>query len=291
MGFADSGVGEALRAERLRQRRSIDQIARETRIPPRMLDAIEREDMETLPGLLFARNFVKQYATALGMEPAPLLGAMPALDIESSPMPQAPQRERDRPAWNPAWNGAISSIVWLGLAVAAAVAAYVHFNRPLETQANSIVAAAAPRPEPARVAAERHGEAPAPSVTSSAAPAAVSAPVKDVAESTAPESGNSETGSGHKVNVVISARVDSWIEVSEDGKTVFSGILKPNESKEFSSDDPIKLIAGNAGGVTVSLNGRALDPLGAEGQVKVLSLTGEGPRAAGRAPQPAPNQL
>ena len=61
------GIGERLRSERIRRKRSIDDISRETRIAPRMLEAIEKEEFSSLPGLLFARNFVKQYALALGL--------------------------------------------------------------------------------------------------------------------------------------------------------------------------------------------------------------------------------
>lgn len=84
----------------------------------------------------------------------------------------------------------------------------------------------------------------------------------------------------HKVNVSIAAHADTWIQVLSDGKTVYTGTLKPNESKEFSADQIIKLTAGNAGGITVSLNGHTLDPLGAEGQVRVLRLTEAGPQLA-----------
>ncbi len=298
MGLNDAGIGGALRAERLRQRWSIEYIARETRISPRMLDAIERDDLESLPGLLFTRNFVKQYALALRLDPAPFLDALPALDIESAPMPQLQEREREKLAWNPAWNSAIASVVWIMAAAAAAGAAYVHFSRPVLDQIRQKSAAAAvitPKPAAEPVSAPTLAtpapgdpvKTPArPEETPSAAP-----PLRKVAETTTRNAGNSSVNSPHKVNVLIQARADSWIEVSEDGKSVFSGILKSNESREFSSDDAIKLVAGNAGGITVSLNGHALNSLGAEGQVRTLRLTEAGPQALSRPPQAAPSQL
>src|SRR5581483_7541097 len=104
-----------------------------------MLEAIEKEDFKSLPGLLFARNFVKQYALALGLDPEPILAELPHVDISTIPMPEPPASSRTKQAeiWDPEWNGAISSFVWFAVAVAAGVAAYVHFNRPLETAAGA----------------------------------------------------------------------------------------------------------------------------------------------------------
>ena len=287
------GIGEKLRAERIRRKRSIEDISRETRIAPRMLEAIEKDDFSSLPGLLFARNFVKQYALALKLDPEPILAELPRIDISKAQMPEPPVRpKRTAEMWNPDWNGAISSFVWFAVAIAAAVAAYVHFNRPLETVAratNSRPAAAvvqtsppptAPAPQPGAAAGEKSQTAPTrvaqkvPAAPGGAPSQPIQSPSAEPAKPT-----DDDNAAGRKVNVSITAHADSWIEVTADGRTVFTGTLKPNESREISGNDMVKLVAGNAGGITVSLNGRTLDPLGAAGQVKVLRLTEEGLQA------------
>jgi cytoskeleton protein RodZ len=93
------------------------------------------------------------------------------------------------------------------------------------------------------------------------------------------------------VKVSITAHADSWIQIAADGRTVFTGTLKPNESREISGNEMVTLVAGNAGGITVSLNGRTLDPLGAAGQVKVLRLTEEGLQAGVVNPRPMNDRL
>ena len=40
----------------------------------------------------------------------------------------------------------------------------------------------------------------------------------------------------------------------------------------------MKIVAGNAGALTISLNGKTLEPLGPIGQVRVVRLTAEGPQ-------------
>lgn len=63
-----TSIGETLRRERLRRNLELDQISRELKISSRMLEAIEAEQFDKLPGTVFAKNFVRQYAHLLGLE-------------------------------------------------------------------------------------------------------------------------------------------------------------------------------------------------------------------------------
>ena len=63
-----TSIGESLRRERLRRNLQLEQIASELKISPRMLAAIEAEDFQKLPGGVFAKNFVRQYAHVLGLD-------------------------------------------------------------------------------------------------------------------------------------------------------------------------------------------------------------------------------
>jgi cytoskeletal protein RodZ len=296
------GIGERLRSERIRRKRSINDISRETRIAPRMLEAIENDDFNSLPGLVFARNFVKQYALALGLDPEPILAELPNVDISTTPMPEPPEHSRpkrtSREIWDPEWNGAISSFAWFAVAVAAGVAAYIHFNRPLE----SVAGAKHPAPVAAVVQARAKTKPPehldaAPAGNSQAAPASATPAVPTEpggsagSQQSKPVETAEDNDSGRKVKVSITAHADSWIQVTADGRMVFTGTLKPNESREIFGNEMVKLVAGNAGGITVSLNGRTLDPLGAAGQVKVVRLTGEGLQAGVVNPRPMNDRL
>jgi cytoskeleton protein RodZ len=63
-----TAVGETLRRERLRRNLDLEQISHELKIAPKMLEAIEDERFDRLPGDIFARSFVKQYARFLGLD-------------------------------------------------------------------------------------------------------------------------------------------------------------------------------------------------------------------------------
>ena len=61
-------VGETLRRERLKRNLDLEEISRELKISPRFLKAIEDDQFDKLPGGVFAKSFVRQYARLLGLD-------------------------------------------------------------------------------------------------------------------------------------------------------------------------------------------------------------------------------
>ena len=78
---------------------------------------------------------------------------------------------------------------------------------------------------------------------------------------------------GQGVEVVVNAvRAKSWIFVSDSsGRVLFSGQILRGVTKTFSTDAQLNLKIGNAGGVELSVNGKKIDSLGADGQVVSVS--------------------
>ncbi len=78
---------------------------------------------------------------------------------------------------------------------------------------------------------------------------------------------------GEGVEVVINAvRAKSWVFVSDTtGRVLFSGQIAQGKTKTFSSSEQLNLRIGNAGGVDLSVNGKKIDSLGADGQVVSVS--------------------
>lgn len=66
-------LGNYLRHERELQQISLEEIAQTTRIPLRMLQHIEDDQLESLPGDVFARGFLTSYARSVGLDVADIL--------------------------------------------------------------------------------------------------------------------------------------------------------------------------------------------------------------------------
>jgi len=273
------GIGAKLRQERVGKGLAIDDISRDTRIAPRFLEAIETDDYSSLPGLVFTRNFVRQYALTLQLDPDPLLAELPKMDQSTAPLPNPPARPRSSYRRERRMHSILSSIVWLIIAGGAGAAAYVRFNHSLRV---SIPQA---RPSPQKTAVAQTAEA----AGGTKPPAQVSPPPPS-APGAAP--GSASGSATAPVQVALTAHgASAWVQLSADGRITFTGTLKPNETREVAAEEQVKVLTGNAGALTISLNGKTLESIGPPGQVREVKLTAEGPQLLTKAPPPAPDPL
>src|SRR5688572_9498962 len=61
--------GRFLAAARARAGRSLDDVASTTKVAPRLLQALERGDIEQLPTGVYRRGILRNYAAAIGLRP------------------------------------------------------------------------------------------------------------------------------------------------------------------------------------------------------------------------------
>ena len=266
--MAVTGIGEELRRERTRQGLTLEAVCARTKIPIRSLEAIEAEGFDRLPGIVFTRNFVRLYALVLKLEPEGMISRLPRVDIDSAPLPDPPRRS-GRGKWDPRLTAAIASVAFLcaaGLAGTGAWYYYIHYAHPFV-----ITVAAAPAPKSSVLV---KATVPATPVVPQ-----VSAPVSAVANTeVAANPGTGGVDTGRPVQVILTARDVVWVQITADGHTAFEGTLRPNDTRTVAADAQVKILAGNAGGLDISLNGKALDPIGPRGQTRTVRLTAEGPQ-------------
>jgi cytoskeleton protein RodZ len=310
-----TSLGETLRRERERRRLSLDQVSHELKIAPRFLEAIESEQFDHLPGGVFAKSFVRQYARMLELDeeesaaeverilaPPPLPqfsdgaphAAPPAVHAFSPRVDSISTRRFGSGSWISALAMVIAVTVGCSLVYAwwqrdrrqaSAAAAAPHAPAALTAQntvhpAEAMPPAAAAPPAQATVTASTpdvEPQPPAESQSPTQAPAQSSpTDVKD--DSANPPIAQAAVvpkGTG-PVKVEILAQEPVWVLARTDGKYAFSGTLGANETRVVEADETILLRLGNAGGVTVTLNGKALPAIGPKGQVRTIQLTSGG---------------
>lgn len=261
--MAVNGVGQELRQERLRQGLTLDDMVLRTRIQPKSLEAIEADAFDQLPGTVFARGFVRQYAMDLKLDPEALLARLPRVDIDAAPLPNPPNRPGRAP-WDPRLTAALVSVLWIVTATGAGMGAWYYVNHHGRHFGTTVSSAPVP-----------------------AAPQTVSSPGSGRSASPLMAPG---FDSSRPVQVILTAREASWVQVSADGRTAFTGILRPHDTRSIAADAQVKIVTGNAGGLDISLNGKALEPIGPSGQVRTVSLTAAGPQFAPQS-QPASSPL
>ncbi len=111
----DSPERLELKAFRKRKGVSLEQIADSTKISMRFLRAIEAEDYGVLPGGIFGRSYIRQYAEAAGCDAEQLLeryhrccgGPETGDDLSGARRPAAKENGRSAP---PSWLRAFGSL-------------------------------------------------------------------------------------------------------------------------------------------------------------------------------------
>ena len=213
-----STIGEALRAAREAQGRSLHDAAEATRIRSSYLEALEEERFGELGGNVYAKGFLRSYAGYLGVDPAPLLEAYRAQETAEAPVfEHAPrvvgglQPGRRGPGW---------------LAVAIVCVSIILLV--------SLWGLLRPAPDPG-----------------GAQPALVTIPARTTG------AGAAATPAGD-VRVTLRYAGTSWTRVTADGRVAFEGIPGPGHRRAFTARRSLNVVLGNPAGVRLTVNGKDL---------------------------------
>jgi len=376
-----SSVGAYLRGLREKQGMSVDELSRATRVLHHYLEALETDDIGSLPAPVFTKGFIRAYCQAVGVAPVEALKlydriGVPAPDVAKVPVgaparvaavagvqrrqivqepdylpvtPPGPSLQGE-PQEKRARGTLLMSFVLLvvlgvtffavtlvlqsggqgdgdpGARVASQFPAVT--DAPDPSPATALVPAESPAPQPAAAmqpatttaahpaaptppamqpakpspsaAPAVHAAAPAAPSTpaaasvsaapkSAAAPSAVALPNAATATSAAPAASvanaspaasalpaassasmaaaTTSRGLGLPYRLIARTTETTWMRVrTEDGRTS-EETIPANEIREWISNGPFVITIGNAGGVSLELNGRPIPRLGASGSV------------------------
>jgi len=275
-----NSVGRILRSARERQSRAVAEIADELCLTQQYLRAIEEDDVKSLPGVFFYKNFVKQYAAIVGVKDSEIRAGIEALAaaVEEPVLPGAAVQHPLRPmdpivADSNRRNFANAK---LGLSVAglagvliACSVFYAWWIRPKE------VVAANPRPLPVVIQTVSQNPPPAQPVIE-VTPAAQTQTQTQTQTQAETQMANAVDPAADGINQVVlnvEATEKTWLSITSEGKRVFAGFLEPSQTKTLTGLDAARMTVGNAGGIAVRLNGKPIGPIGKSGQVRVVLFT------------------
>jgi len=276
--------GERLRQQRLARGVDLAQIAEDTRISRRYLEALESGDFKIIPGSIFARSFARQYAVHVGLDPASIETEIQQLfqqypeEPSSGPAPSTRELVATAPfRTGPSRAGYWSQIPKPSFALVAALGAcslvYMGWQRVVLGTGKSIAIDASDAPNQA--AGSPTTKLPTPEQLPKPNEPVPGTPVVTAArvgELPVPPAGTT----GMMINVLASET--TWVSIIANGKPVYSGVLEPNSGKVLKGVEHARMVIGNAGGIQVSTDGKPVGPIGPPGEVRILVLSPEGPR-------------
>jgi transcriptional regulator with XRE-family HTH domain len=263
-----SQLGERLRESRERLGVTLTQAAAETRILQRYLVALEEGDYLHLPGDVYARGFVRNYARYLGLPPEEMVELYRrergmSEPIQVKPVTSAP---RVRGVFLPSFFGVFFVVLFL---IGLSYLALSTTNQISSTsEPTAITVANAPTLPPLQTAVP-------PTAQPTAVPTSVAAPTVDPATTPNPSEPTPAGAGGVQLTTAtpsapifgeVRIRPDtdpgSWLDIIADGQSVYQGILPPGASQAFTAQRRLEIRVGNAGAVTIVVNGREFTELG-----------------------------
>ena len=304
--------GEKLKQEREQRKITLEQISISTKIGTRMLQALEEDRFNQLPGGIFNKGFVRAYARCVGLDEDQTVaeyleasGDAPPASTEIAPREDGGRdsaaREdaetisrleaiSDSPRRQMPWGLFAALLLLIALALSLwshrrreqareTVRESVRTTSPIDTTTTAVPPPVSPASDavPDKAVSDRPAldKNASPSAPTTAATTTTTAPAATVApnpQNLAP----APSAAPGEFSIDVHCREESWVLVTIDGKTLPSEILYPGSQRNLRAQRQIIVKTGNAGGVDFRFNGTKIDSSGQLGEVKTLTFGPQG---------------
>jgi len=261
-------LGEARQAQGL----TTAEVARRLKLSVWQVEALESGQYQQLPGPIFVRGFIRNYARLLKLDPEELAHAVTgSLPAAAELVGNTPARDIPFPAGSPRrWQRYAAAVAVV--VVLLAVYEFYFSDEPARVATESGTAAAiapaqeAPAAAPAKAQREAQAKQPA--------AAAVSKP-QDAAATPSSSAAQPRERVAHpddrEVRFVFDE--DSWVEIRDrNDQTIFSQLNRAGTTRRVVGLPPLQIVVGNAQGVRMTFDGREIN-LARHTKIDVARLT------------------
>lgn len=304
-------IGPTLEKARLELGLTHEDVERVTKIRSRYLEAMERDDYDTLPGSVYAQGFLKTYANYLDLDGEKLAqelkyqqsaGSAGSITAEPNERPARTDYRNDGSGaagrFRRMRRKRLSPItvigLVLGLLLLAIVVAGLYFVG-LQASRSSEDAGGSPQAAEGGASPEQNNAPQNPGDGTPEEGANNDAGSRETAQNEPPPEAERQDASGAQEEAVpepppppeppapsppegltMEVRVDgniSWLNIEIDGEVVFVEVAEPGFVQTFEAEESITVWSGNAGAVFLSLNGQDYGQFGESGQTKIQEFT------------------
>jgi cytoskeletal protein RodZ len=231
-------LGAQLWAARQEQGLSLEEVVALTRIPKRLLQAIEEGNLDDLPEPIYIQGLVRQFADTLGFKGAEFASSFPITPVQVNQPPAFETKpiSQLRP---------IHLYLLYIFVIVCSVTGLSQLLNNASLQANS----GQSNPQPVT---ESLGQ---PKATNPHKPTEAKL-MKD----------------GQPVQIGVTLKASSWIRVVADGKTQFEGTLPEGSHRTWKAQEQLTVKTDNAGGVMMSVNQQKAEKMGELGKVEEVRI-------------------
>jgi cytoskeleton protein RodZ len=262
------------------------QVAEKLHVDAKVLESLEAERFDALGAPVYAKGHLRHYSELIGEQTSQLLDMYAA--ATKPVLPDLTQLPRAHHTSDPRKLVVPSLVVLIGFAlvgtvwwVLQALEGKAGFSAPVaprtvsETPLPEAPFAEAPAPDGASTSSPRSAASPAPPaavvpMNGAAAPAARAVagtatatrvtPGVAIAAQTGEQTAATaaaETPRARTIDVTLKFAADSWVEVYDaNGARLFYDIGSADSSRKLTGTPPLRVVLGNAPGVTLDVNGK-----------------------------------
>jgi cytoskeleton protein RodZ len=267
IGAASPRPGRALAEARVARNLTVAEVAQQLKLSATQVEALEADAYEQLPGPVFVRGFVRNYARLLELD-GEALAAKVELPHVSSPASAAIPLSRNIPFPEKGGSNWLPYVSVLALVIGVVVVYEVFFSSPSEVMVSAVMPKPAAAPVVVQPVVPVKEVAPV-SVTSETLPVAEAVTVTAVNEP-APAPVKPQAGMA-ELHFVF--ETDSWIEVRDRNERIlFSQLNSAGTEHQMQGRRPLSVVIGNARGVRLTYNGQPFD-LAPHTRVEVARFT------------------
>ena len=263
-------MGSTLRTEREKRGLTIKDIERETSIRAKYLEALEQGRYDALPGEVYVKGFIRNYAGFLhlnaeklvqeyreeihGADVEPIVRTTPATtSIVNESAPFASGSDFHERVEKSHKNQIVTMLV-AAVVIAFVGCIYYFFGedpsapKPQQTAQQSAAQKPQTQSQPTAPVQSQQAQGTQPSAATSTI-------------------GNTASASAGQADVTAKFTGRCWMQVIADGKVMFEGMAEANQTLRWTGKKEVIVTAGNAGAVDITYNGQRIGILGKEGDV------------------------
>ncbi|MEN8691508.1 MAG: RodZ domain-containing protein [Desulfobacterales bacterium] len=270
--------GRYLQSIRVEKGISLKAVSQETRIRLETLHYIEAEDHQHLPDEVYVKGFLRAYAKAIGADgDEAVQHYISRLAVKRKIALSEAALYRTGGAFWRRLLLSIAAVICLIAATLYAVSAWREHHMPKEAVSTEM--AEPPTTEPAiekpdalSTTPAEEKAVPAPATEASTEPSMDSADDKEVSTSEASTGSAPPPVIAEKYRLSIDTIEETWLKIIVDDQQSKQYRLNPGDHIELEGSRNFNLLIGNAGGIRLELNGKAVALSGKSGQVVNLQL-------------------
>lgn len=253
-------MGSLLKERRIELGRNLRDIAEETKITKSYLTAIEEEDFSSLPAEVYTKSYIREYAKFIGVSSDIALAAYESYLEKNRIAKKKLEAELTKDTGrklNYLINKFLSQkIFWIIVFTAVIFVMYLLLIPQKEMP--PIPQKIEPPQTQKQVQIEDDKELTPPSNELKDNDLLLAAPYSLAPQNT------------YSFEIIATDRV--WFQVVIDKTEIREALLNPGERVNYKANESIEVLIGNAGGVKLKFNGKALENLGDKGQVIRLNF-------------------